>query len=608
MISINKAIHRLKHLFRTGSSINPDHAINPNEPVTYAVTFEPWKTSSSKIKKPVEIKPLEEVIAASPVPAIVPTEKKYINDYFDKIFVINLDRRPDRKANLLQKLYELNIEAAFIEAVDGYTDENINEFNRYNSIPYTHPDAHPLEIKHQRKMIMSPGAWGVLKSYHKVIALAKEKGYRRILVFEDDIIFIEDFHARFANFIRSIGSDWKIICLGASQHVWNYGTTFTYYEEGANTYDPAKPYYHPIKTDGAFAVGYDHSIYDLLQEEIAKMNCAYDSGPMRKVFQTYTDKCYVAQPNLVIADVSQSDIGENRQQEQLAERLKWNMQLYDTKFKPELISVIMPAFNASATIRKSIQSLQAQSYSNIEIIVVDDGSTDDTVSIVEEIASKDNRVKLIRNEQNRGCYFVRNEGLRAARGKYIAINDADDIALNHRLARQVIPLLSGDAEFTIGKILRSRCSIEELEPEKENEMLKLVYSKRVKNPEGKYAYADKEILALGTSMFTRNFFEKHGLFWEERHSADAEIFERYFYNKYGILFKEGELNVHTFLFYCDPIPRSYKRMDDLLLICPALRETNLTKKYPIRSEERNLFEKNWRARLIGNYTYDYPRF
>lgn len=101
-----------------------------------------------------------------------------------------------------------------------------------------------------------------------------------------------------------------------------------------------------------------------------------------------------------------------------------------------LVSVIIPAFNAAAYIRQTLGSVLAQSYDAIEVIVVDDGSSDATSRIVEEFVEKDSRVGLIR-QSNAGVGAARNAGIRKARGKYIAPLDADDVWFPQKLEKQV---------------------------------------------------------------------------------------------------------------------------------------------------------------------------
>ncbi|WP_255993622.1 glycosyltransferase family 2 protein [Clostridium perfringens] len=104
------------------------------------------------------------------------------------------------------------------------------------------------------------------------------------------------------------------------------------------------------------------------------------------------------------------------------------------KNKP-LVSVCIPMYNATAYIKETLDSLINQTYENIEVIIVDDGSTDNSVKIVESIT--DSRIKLYRNNKNMGLPYTRNKTLELAKGKYIALIDADDIAEYERIELQV---------------------------------------------------------------------------------------------------------------------------------------------------------------------------
>ncbi|OWK74515.1 hypothetical protein CBW16_03655 [Flavobacteriaceae bacterium JJC] len=93
----------------------------------------------------------------------------------------------------------------------------------------------------------------------------------------------------------------------------------------------------------------------------------------------------------------------------------------------ELISVILPAYNAEQFIKESVESILAQTYNNIELIIVNDGSTDGTARLSEELAVKDSRIKVI-HQENQGVSAARNNGLKTAKGNFIGFIDADDQA------------------------------------------------------------------------------------------------------------------------------------------------------------------------------------
>ena len=104
-----------------------------------------------------------------------------------------------------------------------------------------------------------------------------------------------------------------------------------------------------------------------------------------------------------------------------------------------LVSVIIPAFNAARFIAETLTSAQAQTWPDLEIIVVDDGSTDDTAAIVEAAAATDPRITLIR-QANAGVAAARNAAIAAAKGDYVAPLDADDLWHPENISAQVAAL------------------------------------------------------------------------------------------------------------------------------------------------------------------------
>ena len=101
----------------------------------------------------------------------------------------------------------------------------------------------------------------------------------------------------------------------------------------------------------------------------------------------------------------------------------------------ELVSVIMPSYNTAEYISDSIKSVLAQTYGELELIIVDDCSSDGTEDIVSSF--DDERIRFFKNEKNLGAALCRNRALREARGKWIAFLDSDDIWLPEKLGRQI---------------------------------------------------------------------------------------------------------------------------------------------------------------------------
>jgi len=106
-----------------------------------------------------------------------------------------------------------------------------------------------------------------------------------------------------------------------------------------------------------------------------------------------------------------------------------------------LISVIVAVYNAQKSLGSALESLMAQTWTNLELLVVDDCSSDASVSIVEEYNRIDNRIKLIKAQENRGLFYSRNLALQEAEGEYVTTHDADDWAHPEKIECQVRHLI-----------------------------------------------------------------------------------------------------------------------------------------------------------------------
>jgi glycosyltransferase involved in cell wall biosynthesis len=102
---------------------------------------------------------------------------------------------------------------------------------------------------------------------------------------------------------------------------------------------------------------------------------------------------------------------------------------------PPSVTVVIPAFNRAGTIRAAVESVLSQSYADLELLVVDDGSTDGTMSTLAEIT--DPRLRLLANPGNMGPSAARNTGIQASRGDWVAFQDSDDEWLPDKLAKQM---------------------------------------------------------------------------------------------------------------------------------------------------------------------------
>ena len=110
------------------------------------------------------------------------------------------------------------------------------------------------------------------------------------------------------------------------------------------------------------------------------------------------------------------------------------MQVKDNE---DLVSIVVPVYNCEKFINHTIKTVLNQTYQNWELLLVDDCSTDNSVSIINGYVAGDNRIKLIKLKENSGAAVARNEGMKNANGKYIAFLDSDDLWNENKLKKQI---------------------------------------------------------------------------------------------------------------------------------------------------------------------------
>ena len=168
------------------------------------------------------------------------------------------------------------------------------------------------------------------------------------------------------------------------------------------------------------------------------------------------------------------------------------------------VSVVMAARNAASTVERAIRSLLDQSYAELEIVVVDDASDDDTPAILEALALESDRVSWYENPEPRGAAHARNVGLSKTKGAYLTFQDADDLAHPERIERQLAALLEKDAVVCVCNVLRE-------------------------TPDGRRVVVNQRRYTKGviTMLFARDpVFERLGYMRELIVGEDSEYFER----------------------------------------------------------------------------------
>ncbi|WP_196892727.1 glycosyltransferase family 2 protein [Aureivirga marina] len=161
----------------------------------------------------------------------------------------------------------------------------------------------------------------------------------------------------------------------------------------------------------------------------------------------------------------------------------------------EKVSIITPCYNAEEFISQTIESVLAQTYQNWEMLIVDDNSLDNSISILENYVSKDTRIKLFKCKENQGAAHTRNIALKKVTGKYVAFLDSDDLWKPTKLEKQIDFMKEKDAKL----------SFTSYECMQENgELLQ-----QTRHVSGRVSYQDllhKNSMGCLTVMFDANYF------------------------------------------------------------------------------------------------------
>ena len=181
--------------------------------------------------------------------------------------------------------------------------------------------------------------------------------------------------------------------------------------------------------------------------------------------------------------------------------------------KPK-ISVLMPVYNGDQFLDKSIKSVLNQTFNNFEYIIINDGSTDGSLKIIESY--KDNRIKIINYSKNKGITFALNNGLKIAKGDYVARQDQDDISYPDRLMLQIEYLENNDVDLVDTNFIFID----------ENDKYLQDYEKRYFSPDETLSHLFFYEMVHASIMCKRSLFTKYNIQYRKRPTEDYDLFIR----------------------------------------------------------------------------------
>lgn len=186
------------------------------------------------------------------------------------------------------------------------------------------------------------------------------------------------------------------------------------------------------------------------------------------------------------------------------------------------VSIIVPAFNNEATVEKSLYSLLSQDFADMEIIVIDDGSSDGTLEACRRVSSSDGRIKVIHTE-NRGAASARNTGLSAADGKYIMFLDGDDYYLPGAVSRMAAEIEHGGCDIVgggitlIGENGRARKTNPSFSGLYEGEALSGLYGEICRGGDG-------ALISFIDKIYSADLLRRHGVGFPALLSGEDSVF------------------------------------------------------------------------------------
>ena len=260
------------------------------------------------------------------------------------------------------------------------------------------------------------------KTYQQLLKTAIEKKYSSILIIQDTSNFHKNSIYLFKKFIKDLPNDWDLFYLGAENpEISRISLNTRFYKANKKISK-----FYGVALNKKTIV----SLYKSLINNTVSINEILNS-------KHELLNCFVCFPNIMISPQT-----TNRS----VNSLGWDLEQYilpEVSNSDPLVSVIMTSFNSEKYISFSIESILQQTYSNFELIIIDDNSSDDTVDIIKKYKMIDSRIVLIENEKNYGTYVSKNIGMKKSRGQYITFQDSDDYSMLDRL------------EFCLGSLQKS---------------------------------------------------------------------------------------------------------------------------------------------------------
>lgn len=365
---------------------------------------------------------------------------------FDKIYVINLDRRSDRYQQVLREFDKVGLKGVErFPAIDGAT----------------------LGIT--KKDLDNPGIVGCFLSHYSILHEALRKGYKRILVFEDDVSFINGFNEIFRFIYPKVPTDWELLYLGYTERFGVYS-----FKESINDYvkipnDPWGTQAYMVQNEGI------QKLYDNLKEikDHIDIQISRTIHPMLKVYEMFPCVCPQSGSNSDISNnttfkISTKDNAHHLKVKHVVKvqnnkgQLKHEESITDSEQKSEKleytpktnafvtsdalkVSIVVTARDYGRFVEECLNSCLRQTISPIEVVYSDDCSSDNSVQLAQAIDG----VSVVSCNSHTGVAASRNRGVESSTGNLLIHVDGDDI-LPPNFVEQHLAAMKRDTPFVYG--------------------------------------------------------------------------------------------------------------------------------------------------------------
>ena len=269
-----------------------------------------------------------------------------------------------------------------------------------------------------------------------------------------------------------------------------------------------------------------------------------------------------------------------------------------------LVSIIIPAYNAERYIESCLVSVIGQTYKDLEIIIVNDGSTDSTINVIKKIDDK--RIVII-DQKNKGASHAKNAGLAIAKGEFIQFLDSDDILSFDKIESQVTCLMGKKNSIAVCKTIVFEFNFEHGFIEIDTDIIKrggsgLTFLKRLLGSEGRFA-----MVQPNAYLITRDIIIKAGIWRTDLYPCpdeDGEFFSRILLNSEDVLFTGG-INYYRKEPNNFSLSRTYDNLRAINQLKTTFRKFENLFVYEYSILTRTLFQYNV-SQVLYQFGSDYP--